>query len=368
VRRLIAACVAAFLAAGCGSAAAAATPKTVWLCKPGIKANPCATSLAATVVGPKGVLGVERPRRPKHPPVDCFYVYPTVSRQATTNANLDVDPEERFVAMAQASRFSQVCRVFAPMYPQITRQAILQPGGITPAAAITAYKGVADAFSDYLARYNHGRGIVFIGHSQGASMLIGLLRQEVDSDPAVRRRLVSALIIGGNVTVPVGKQVGGDFKHIPACRSRKQTGCVVAYSSFADAPGPSAHFGRLTGGLNPFRPAAPGVRTHVMCVNPASPHAGRGALLTYFPATGAAAARAPWVAYPREYNARCKSAGGATWLQVDRPSGGADTRPAVQQFQGPDWGLHVYDVSLALGNLVGMVRGEARQFGRASRR
>ena len=108
---------------------------------------------------------------------------------------------ESEVAIAQASRFSQVCRVFAPVYRQITLSALDHPARITLADALIAYDSVLSAFRDYMAHYNHGRGIVFIGHSQGAAILIRLLKQEVDATPPVRRRLVSALLMGGNVTV-----------------------------------------------------------------------------------------------------------------------------------------------------------------------
>ena len=47
-------------------------------------------------------------------------MYPTVSTQPTANANLTMDPQETAVAVAQASRFSQVCNVYAPMYRQLT--------------------------------------------------------------------------------------------------------------------------------------------------------------------------------------------------------------------------------------------------------
>src|SRR5262249_14611640 len=155
---------------------------------------------------------------------DCFYVYPTVSVQSTVNANLHVDPQERAVAVAQAARFSEACRVFAPVYRQVTLRGILTPGGIAPRAALTAYASLSAAFADYLAHYNHGRGIVFVGHSQGASVLIALLQRQVDGHPALRRRLVSALLLGGNVTVArSGAAARGDFAHIPACRSATET-------------------------------------------------------------------------------------------------------------------------------------------------
>src|SRR5438067_4751351 len=100
-----------------------AAPKTkdtqVWLCRPGQPGNPCLASLTTTAVGPDGTLTVQSNVPAASPKIDCFYVYPTVSQQPTPNANLTIDPAERSVAIAQASRFSQVCRVFAPMYRQL---------------------------------------------------------------------------------------------------------------------------------------------------------------------------------------------------------------------------------------------------------
>ena len=51
---------------------------------------------------------------------DCFYVYPTVSTETSANADLTVQPAERAAAIVQASRFSQRCTVWAPMYRQVT--------------------------------------------------------------------------------------------------------------------------------------------------------------------------------------------------------------------------------------------------------
>ena len=52
------------------------------------------------------------------------------------------------------------------------------------------------------------------------------------------------MLLGGNVLVKKGKDTGGDFKKIPACRSRTQTGCVIAFSTFNEAPPVDAIFGR----------------------------------------------------------------------------------------------------------------------------
>ena len=121
---------AAMLAACCLAfppAAAAAKDDTVWLCKPGIADNPCKPGLATTQVSPTGdVLGTSQPKQVKHPKVDCFYVYPTVSDDESRNSDLSIDPEERSIALYQAARYSQRCRVFAPMYRQITLATLLQ--------------------------------------------------------------------------------------------------------------------------------------------------------------------------------------------------------------------------------------------------
>jgi hypothetical protein len=237
------------------------------------------------------------------------------------------------------------------------------------ANARVAYDSVLSGFRDYLAHYNHGRGIVFIGHSQGAAILIRLLQQEVDGTPALRRRLVSALLMGGNVTVRRGQRVGGDFQHIPACSSSRETGCVVAYSSFTAKPPENSQFGRTTSdaGVRILAPHKLSPDIAIMCVNPAALAGGTVALdpyipslvLAFLPAGSAPVVRTPWVAFPGEYSGRCRSSGDASWLQVSRTGKSTGRRPLLTHLQDPALGLHVLDVSIALGNLVQLVRNEA---------
>ena len=340
----------------------------VWLCRPGIADNPCAGDLTTTIIDPTGEANVDHTQIAANPPVDCFYVYPTTSLQSTTNADLSIDPEEKAVAVSQAALFSQVCNVYAPIYPQLTVSAV-GSGAITSDAIQTAYEGVRAAFADYMASYNGGRGVVFVGHSQGAMILTELLRSEVDSNPALRTQLVSALLLGGNVTVPVGATVGDVFANIPACESQVQVGCVVAFSSF-DAPPPAdAVFGRVAGGLKMFDfvGSAP---QQILCVNPASPGGGVGELKPIFRTAAVeklAGAPSPapasaYVSYPGQLTAECKSDGGASWLQITRSAQGGPL-PVLAGSEGPAWGLHDLDVNLALGNLVGLVATESAAYG-----
>jgi hypothetical protein len=364
----------AVAAAGCGGSKRVVAPDavaggaardawgTVWLCRPGEPANPCASSLATTVLRGGKVVRVERLAPAASPPVDCFYVYPTVSGQTSVNANLRIDLRLRLVAAAQAARFSQVCRVYAPVYRQITLSALDHPGRITLADAFVAYRSVLSAFRDYLEHYNHGRGIVFIGHSQGAVILIKLLREHVDSVAGLRQRLVSALLLGGNVTVARGRSVGGDFAHIPACRSSRQTGCVVAYSSFSAKPPPGSQFGRTTSdaGVELLAPHHRAPDVQIMCVNPAAPAGETAPLhpaipspaLGFFPGGRALSIATPWVALPGRYTGRCETAGDATWLQITpvrRPD------PLANGLRDAAIGLHILDVNIALDDLVHLV-------------
>jgi hypothetical protein len=167
---LTAACATATLALAV--LAAGSSAKTVWLCLPGHSPDPCTPGLSTTAYTPSLTrTGVEHPTQVKHPAIDCFYVYPTVSGQPTGNANLNIDPEERSVALYQAGRYSQYCRVFAPMYRQLTLAGIGNGTPTTTPDPAIALADVRNAFKTYLRNYNHGRGFVLIGHSQGSFVL-----------------------------------------------------------------------------------------------------------------------------------------------------------------------------------------------------
>jgi hypothetical protein len=359
-----------------GLAAASASAATTWLCKPGLANNPCMSSEEATVELGNGSSFVQHAQPASNPPIDCFYVYPTVSSQISfdahglvPNANLNIDPEETQIAIDQASRFSQACKVYAPMYPQLTLLAITTPGVVTPEASAKAYLGVLSAWQEYLADYNQGRGVVLIGHSQGALMLKQLIKEQIDPNPALRRQLVSVDLMGANVLVPKGKTVGGDFQHVPACQVAWQTHCVVAYSSFLKEPPEGADFGRVNS------PLLKGTLTEeeankleVLCVNPAVLFQGNhaGPLFPYASTTPfpgflgllgdirAPKAPTPWVATPGQYTGQCEHANGASWLQLTDVGPAGDTRERVTEVLGPPWGTHLVDVNVAMGNLVGL--------------
>jgi hypothetical protein len=378
---LIAASALIALALLADTASAAHQTRTTWLCKPGMSEDPCRSSEETTVEYGNGETKIEKARPRSQAPIDCFYVYPTVSEQPTANANLEIEQPERQVAIDQASRFSQVCKVYAPMYPQLTIGAELEQlgtlGTFKQEDVQTAYAAVLAAWHEYLAKYNHGRGVVLIGHSQGAGMLRKLIKEEVDPNESQRKLLVSALLMGGNVSVPEGKLVGGDFQNIPECQAAYETHCVVAYSTFLQQPPADSLFGTVEGPVAALGGgAASGADLQVMCVNPTLlvQNGGVGDLLPYeatTPIQGAVLgyglqapkAATPWVATPGQYTAQCMHSGDDTWLQATDVGPVGDPREVIEERLGPTFGLHIEDINLALGNLVKLVGIQAQVYG-----
>jgi hypothetical protein len=351
------------LVGGPTSPAAAAvhhtSSSTVWLCRPGQADDPCTSNLMSTAVTAAGATTVTSATSATATRFDCFYVYPTVSKETTANADLTVQSTETAVAEDQAARFSPWCRVWAPMYRQRTVSSLtMNEAG----ANQVAYDSLLTGWKDYLAHDNHGRPIIFIGHSQGAAMLIRLLQDQIDPSARLRKLVVSAILLGGNVTVPVGRDVGGSLRHLPTCTSATETGCVIAYSSFGTAPPADSLFGRPGTGVSDLSDQAATAGLQVACVNPVTFSGKPGRLLPYFfsattPVPGLKLTT-PWVSFPGLYTARCETIGGATTLQVTPTGVAGDPRPVVTASLGPAWGFHLYDVNLALGNLVADVARE----------
>ncbi len=349
-----------------------------WLCLPG-RADACAADQTATVVAADGALTRETFRADPDAPIDCFYIYPTVSNDPTPNSDMTANVEETYVVAQQFARFAGVCRPFAPLYRQVTLTALraLLRGQPMAADRAMAYTDVLASWRYYLAHHNNGRGVVLIGHSQGAGILTALIANEIDGKP-VQSKIVSALILGSNVPTPRGQPVGGVFLAMPTCTSADQAGCVISYVSFRDTvpPPASSRFGvPQTGGPVPL-PA--GVDFAAACVNPAALLHGTpdAPLHSYLAAASSALVSSaqprvwstgktvdtPFVSAPGLLNARCVSTPTHTYLSIHVNADASDPRTdtiagdvVIADNVQPDWGLHLIDVNLTIGDLVELV-------------
>jgi hypothetical protein len=354
-----------------------ADPKS-WLCRPGGQ-DACAIDHTTTIVAADGKLTRETWKADPNAPIDCFYVYPTVSTDQTPNSDMTADPAETNVIKQQFARFASQCKPYAPLYRQVTlaglRRLLAVGGGGSALERGPQYDDVRDAFNYYLQNDNKGRGFVLVGHSQGSFILAELIRREIDGKP-VQSRMVSAILLGTVIGVPKGKDVGGSFKSVPLCHTASQTGCVITFASYRSTVPPPANtlFGKV---------ADPGVEA--ACTNPAALGGGSGELHAYLDRSGATitsrAPQKPWVtpeppidtpfvSVPGMLTAKCASNENASgYLEVTVNGNPSD--PRVDDIVGDlgvppnvlaNWGLHLIDVNLAMGNLLDVVARESKAY------
>ncbi len=342
-----------------------------WLCRPD-GADPCSGDASVSRVPGNAAVTLDMlPAAPK-PAIDCFYVYPTVSTDPGANSDMLADPAEKTVALAQAAPFRQACRVFAPLYRQVTlaalRDRLLGKGSGGDRAL--AYGDVKAAWEDYLKHDNKGRGVILIGHSQGSGMLKALIQNEIEGKP-VAARLIAAYLGGHNLLVPEGGVVGGDFRLTPLCTAAGQTGCALAWVSFRDtmAVPPASLFGRPP----PGSPSG----LQVACTNPAALAGGRATLRPLMvnragivdngaPPPKWAKGRniyTPFVALPGLLSGECMARDNAHVLSVGINADPADPRTdvingdVVVNGQILDvWGLHLIDMQVVMEDLVNLAR------------
>jgi hypothetical protein len=371
---------AALAAAAPVSAQTKATPAapdyskdSTWLCLPG-RADTCSTPLATTALNPNGYGSTGQSAVAKNPPIDCFYVYPTVSRDEGMNSDLNPS-EEKLAAQTQFTRFASVCRTFAPIYRQMTVSAVIAftTGADLRQPSMIAFGDVLAAWRNYLATRNNGRPFVLIGHSQGSLMLQLLIANEIEKNPAVAARMKLAILPGFDLVVPQGKLVGGTFKKTPLCSRAGKTGCVITWTSFREknVPPVGAIFGISD---------QPGMT--IGCVNPGRPGARDWVPLDsyWFARSSYQVPGGPiqWSSEgppPTPYlhatdlvSAKCINDGprGYLWIRTnadpkDKRTDRIGGEVAVMGMFLPGWGMHLADIPEAQGDLV-------RQVGAISRK
>ena len=407
VRRLVtAAALMSLLAAACSSDSSSddATPTSAatpyagyvsnqyedgqnWLCHPEAEHDYCLDGADVTVVNADGSIEVEEHPPAEDPPVDCFYVYPTVSMDMSGNSDLEPGEEEIFVIHSQAARFSEVCRVFAPVYRQVTIPSLLENTlGSGAQAGVEGVESadlevdaelpaadVTDAWKQYIANDNDGRGAVLIGHSQGTGRLTALIRDEIAGNPELEDLIVSALLIGGGVEVPAGEEIPEGFGDLGICQERSEAGCVVAYHTFRDTDPPEED--------SEFFTAEEG--HEAVCTNPAALEGGEALLTPAMPlesipsladAIGespppfadpdnAPEITTPFVSYPDFIRAECVGEAGA-YLRVTILADPDD--PRTDDIGGDipflPWGLHLMDINIAHGDLVDLVAAQTETY------
>jgi hypothetical protein len=315
-----------------------------WVCRPGSDAV-CTQGLDASVENANGSTTSQPFTPAADPSIDCFYVYPTVSQEQTYYADLTDSPEIQTITRAQVGRLSSRCRVFAPIYRQVTSYGLNHPSASTQSNFPTL--DVQAAWNYYLQNDNKGRGVVIIGHSQGTILLQNLMAASIDGT-ASQALLVSAFLPGNpSLAVPPGGVVGGTFAHIPTCSDAAQTGCVYVWSSYlaGDTSAPPMFGGARADGLVSA------------CVSPSAPSGGSASLKFYHTNSNP-----PWVEALGQISGVCQSeSSGANIFVVTVESGtfaAANTAILKAAEVAPGWGVHPQDIALVQGNILDVLDAE----------
>jgi hypothetical protein len=337
-----------------------------WLCHPDLPGDECLKAdLTATEVLPNGTSQIVNHVVATAPKYDCFYVYPTVALDkglpdGPVDASLLSDHRPMLDALlSQAARFTGQCRVFSPLYRQVSIGTYTHNANDSSTLDMyldEAYVDVAAAFDSFLTTIGD-RPFVVLSHSQGSHLSRRLLQRKIDPDPALVARLITGLMIGGDT-------LAHSYKNIPNCTADEQVGCVIAYRTFAERYGPTV-----------TRPLPAGQ----VCTNPASLAGGEGRLVgAYFPtstyqaALGTQARWATWnpsittpfVLLRNFYSSECVAQGGADYLEIRVSPSASDTRvnpiPFDSVYFDPSGSaLHVLDYDFSLEDLMRVVAAKA---------
>ena len=336
-----------------------------WLCLPG-REDACA-SPDTVALGPDGYGAPIVTRAAANPPADCFYLYPTVSRDPGFNSDLTPGVEERAAVQIQFARFASVCRPFVPVYRSGTVGAVRSVlDGLNPDPIFArAYGDVEAAFRHYMRHHNNGRPVVIVAHSQGSVYAIELLKREFEGRP-LERQLVSAIIPGWKVEVPQGRVTGGTFRSLPLCTAAGQTGCIVSYVSYRQGHEPPAD-ATLGHAETPGNTLA--------CTNPAALGSNARVSLDSYFFTGSNESMPSRVVWSRDgtpparivhtpglATAACVNRGRTGYLSLgvnaDPHDARADDIPGeifFWRFTFEGWGMHLADMNAPQGDLIRMI-------------
>ncbi len=270
-------------------------------------------------------------------PAALFYIHPTTYlAKDRWNAPFDAGGDTAFrtnlFLQSQASAFTDTAEAWAPRYRQAAYGAFLLKSRDAQRALDLAYRDVAAAFDEFVARTGD-RPIILAGHSQGALQLERLLREKV-AGKALAKRIAAAYVVGW----PLSTNADVPALGLPACTAPDQSGCILAWMSFGNPPNAGLILDewQKTPGLNGGERKA----ADVLCVDPISGIAGGTSPAAANPGTLVPSAdMRSAILEPGKVGAHCDQ--GLLILDGDVPPLGP--------FMLPGNNYHVYDYALFWG-------------------
>ncbi len=316
--------------------------RAMWISRPDIGANDPAQWAPEGIARQQGKAVV-------------FFIHPSsYLARAYWNAPIDEPDSARRAGLfvnAMASAFNGQSQVWVPRYRQAAFGTFLTDQPEAQKALDIAYRDVLLAFDAFLAATPKDAPIVLAGHSQGALHLMHLLKDRITGTP-LATRVVAAYPIGWPISIAHDLPAMG----LPSCAAPDQTGCVMAWSSFAEPADPAMIIDAYRARPG-FDGQAKGTEA-VLCTNPLTGRTGGSApasanLGTLRPYTDKSGGEIITRAVP----ARCDAKTGM--LMLGDP-------PELGSFVLPGNNYHVYDIPLFWMNVRADVARRAQAWGTPS--
>ncbi|AUC16347.1 hypothetical protein BTO06_14835 [Tenacibaculum sp. SZ-18] len=179
---------------------------------------------------------------------DVFYVYPTlITDKSDTRWNAPIADKKQNekvlnkAVLMQASAFATCGKVYVPYYRQahLRSYTLFNKGG--KESQELAYSDVRNAFKVYLEKYNNGRPIIMVGHSQGTTHTSRLLEEFFDEKP-LQKQLIAAYIPGIRIK-------SDTYNSIQAMNVANETGGFVSWNTYKKNKYPKKDKNRYKGSL-----------------------------------------------------------------------------------------------------------------------
>lgn len=165
---------------------------------------------------------------------DVFFVCPTVDMGKGGNLTADITNEKYRSSFVGAINmelgiYIGQTTIFAPYYRQATFPVYNLSEEEREVYLDFAYRDVKDAFIYYSENSSPTKPLILAGFSQGADLIIRLMKDLFD-EPEYQRRLVAAYAIGWKLTEDEVKE----YPHLVPARGEDDTGVIVTFNSEAE--------------------------------------------------------------------------------------------------------------------------------------
>ena len=168
---------------------------------------------------------------------DVFYIISTETGDYSLNDGITYHYANTYNDSVRGPLYSEMLGVdtlisgklnyYSPYYRQCSLQSFTDQN-LAKARMAVPLEDVRKAFDYYLKNLNHGRPFILAGFSQGAKIMLELMKE---MDENTYQRMIAAYALG----VTISQEMLDANKHIVAARSADDTGVTICYNSVKDA-------------------------------------------------------------------------------------------------------------------------------------